>query len=170
MRLRNANQLFDPMDPSPTVDKDLTDVVQDYIVSSAEELSAPSGMLLRIYLDEWPDSDPTDVVSHAVHNHFTRQAALSRAEFRRLMRLGRTTLLIGVVFLAACLVVTNVFLLSETGAWAGMLRESLTIAGWVAMWRPMQIYLYDWWPLRRKWRVYAALSEMPVEVVQRPAG
>jgi hypothetical protein len=43
----------------------------------------------------------------------------------------------------------------------------LTIAGWVAMWRPMQIYLYDWWPVRRRGRVYAKLSEMPVQVVRR---
>ncbi len=34
------------------------------------------------------------------------------------------------------------------------------------MWRPMQIYLYDWWPLRRQWRNYVKLSLMPVEVVQ----
>lgn len=46
-----------------------------------------------------------------------------------------------------------------------VLRESLAIAGWVAMWQPMQIYLYGWWPLRRRGRVYANLGRMPVEVV-----
>jgi hypothetical protein len=51
-----------------------------------------------------------------------------------------------------------------------MLRESLTIAGWVAMWRPMQIYLYDWWPLRRRGRIYMKLSHMPVEVIRHPKG
>jgi len=28
-----------------------------------------------------------------------------------------------------------------------VLKESLLIGGWVAMWRPMQIYLYEWWPI-----------------------
>ena len=37
----------------------------------------------------------------------------------------------------------------------------------VAMWRPMQIYLYDWWPLLRRSRIYAKLSHMPVEVLQK---
>jgi len=32
------------------------------------------------------------------------------------------------------------------------------------MWRPMQIYLYDWWPVRRRRRIYEKLSHMPVEV------
>jgi hypothetical protein len=51
--------------------------------------------------------------------------------------------------------------------WALVARESLTIAGWVAMWRPMQIYLYDWWPLLRRGWIYAKLSHMPVEVLQK---
>jgi len=55
----------------------------------------------------------------------------------------------------------------EAGTWAAVLRESLTIAGWVAMWRPMQIYLYDWWPVRQRGRVYAKLSQMPVEVLRK---
>jgi hypothetical protein len=46
-----------------------------------------------------------------------------------------------------------------------LLRESLVIAGWVAMWRPMEIYLYEWWPLRRRRRVYQKLSRIPLEVV-----
>lgn len=28
-----------------------------------------------------------------------------------------------------------------------ILREGLVITGWVAMWRPLEILLYDWWPL-----------------------
>jgi len=35
------------------------------------------------------------------------------------------------------------------------------------MWRPMQIYLYDWWPVRQRGRVYAKLSQMPVEVIRK---
>jgi hypothetical protein len=53
------------------------------------------------------------------------------------------------------------------GHLANVLQESLTIAGRVAMWRPMQIYLYDWWPLRRRARIYERLSHMPVEVIQK---
>jgi hypothetical protein len=83
------------------------------------------------------------------------------------MKQGRTSLLIGLSCLAICLVISNALLQGDGGTWASVLRESLTIAGWVAMWRPMQIYLYDWWPLRRRGRTYAKLSHMPVEVVAK---
>ena len=45
-----------------------------------------------------------------------------------------------------------------------MLREGLIIAGWVAMWRPMEIFLYEWWPLLRTGQLYEKLSRMRVEV------
>jgi hypothetical protein len=46
-----------------------------------------------------------------------------------------------------------------------MPREGLAIAGWVAMWRPMQIYQYVWWLLRRRGRNYAKLSHIPAGVM-----
>ena len=48
-----------------------------------------------------------------------------------------------------------------------ILREGLIIAGWVAMWRPMEIFLYEWWPLLRKGRLYEKLSRMRVDVRKR---
>jgi hypothetical protein len=57
-------------------------------------------------------------------------------------------------------------LLPEDGnTLTNFLRESLIIAGWVAMWRPIELYLYDWWPLKRKGKLYARLARMQVEVV-----
>jgi hypothetical protein len=50
---------------------------------------------------------------------------------------------LGMLFLAACVFVSKILLDHEAGTWAAAVRESLTIAGWVAMWRPMQIYLDD---------------------------
>jgi hypothetical protein len=38
------------------------------------------------------------------------------------------------------------------------------ILGWVAMWRPLQIVLYDWWPIRHRALVFDKLAKMPVEV------
>jgi hypothetical protein len=45
-----------------------------------------------------------------------------------------------------------------------LIEESLLILGWVANWRPLEIFLYDWWPIRRQSLLYKHLSAMPVEV------
>jgi len=167
VRLRDISQLFNSMDPSPFIEKDLDDRAEEFIVSWAQEFSPNAPIKLRIYLDQWPVEDPKEMIRTAVHNHFAHRAKISRLEFKRLLKEGRTSLFIGLVFLAACLLITKLLLGREVGTWAAVMRESLTIAGWVAMWRPMQIYLYDWWPLLRRGRIYAKLSRIPVEVVQK---
>ena len=57
--------------------------------------------------------------------------------------------------------------LTKVNTIPSFLKEGLTIAGWVAMWRPLEIYLYEWWPLRRLGQVFNKLSRMPVEVRKR---
>jgi hypothetical protein len=44
-------------------------------------------------------------------------------------------------------------------------QEGFFILGWVAMWRPLQIFLYDWWPVLHYRRLYGRLAAMPVKVV-----
>ena len=163
LEVRDTKQLFNSMDPSPFREKDLDSDAEEFIESWAQEFPADVPLTLRVHLDEWPAEDPTGLIRDAVHNYFAYRARQDDLEFRRLMQQGRTSLIIGLVFLAACLLVIKTLAGSSTDTWAGVLRESLTIAGWVAMWRPMQIYLYDWWPLRRRGRLYKKLSRMKVE-------
>lgn len=167
LNLRDTNQLFNSMDPSPFIEKDLDDKAEEFIVSWANEFPPGAALRLRVHLEQWPAEDPEEMIRQAVHNHFAHRAELTDLEFRALMKQGRTSLIIGLSCLAGCLAISNALLSGEAGTWASTLRESLTIAGWVAMWRPVQIYLYDWWPLRRRGRIFAKLSDMPVEVVPK---
>jgi hypothetical protein len=165
LELRDVDELFNSLDPSPLPDRDLSPDAADFISASAEEEPPDAPLSLRIYLRRWPDNDPSEVIQTAIHHYFAYRARVNHIEFRRLMKRGRTSLFIGSLFLTFCILVTTVIIGKNNGTWAGIARESLTIAGWVAMWRPMEIYLYDWWPLRRRGRVYEKLSEIPVEVV-----
>jgi hypothetical protein len=167
LKLRDMSQLFNSMDPSPFIEKDLDDDAEEFIVSWAQEFSPDAPIKLRIHLDQWPAEDPKELIRTAVHNHFAHRAKITHLEFKRLLKQGRTSLFIGLLFLAACLLLSKMLLGGEAGTWAAVVRESLTIAGWVAMWRPMQIYLYDWWPLLRRSRIYEKLSHMPVELVEK---
>ena len=172
LNVHDVAQLFNSMDPSPFNEKDLDRDAEEYIVSWAREFPVDAPVALRVHLEHWPDVNPTGIISDAVHHYFAYRAAITDLEFRRIMKEGRLTLLIGLVFLASCLLATRTLIPAGNGGWQGYVRESLTIAGWVAMWRPMETYLYDWWPVRRRGAVFRKLSVMPVEVVStstRPA-
>jgi hypothetical protein len=45
-----------------------------------------------------------------------------------------------------------------------IVRESLTIGGWVSMWRPLEIFLYDWWPIRSESRLSERLAAMLLRI------
>jgi len=166
LSVRDLPQLFNSMDPSPFHDKDLDRAAEEFIVSWSREYPLNEPVTLRVHLTTWPAEDPTPLIREAMHNFFESKRDIAQLEFRRLMRQGRISLTIGLLFLAACLVAVRLLAGNPAGI-TSYLRESLTIAGWVAMWKPMEIYLYDWWPVRWKVRNFARLSTMPVEVVAK---
>jgi hypothetical protein len=38
------------------------------------------------------------------------------------------------------------------------------------MWKPMEIFLYDWWPIRAEATLADRLSVMPVRISYKPYG
>jgi hypothetical protein len=167
LNLREVTQLFNSMDPSPFHERDLDHDAEEFIENWAQEYPLDEPVTLRVHLAVWPADDPTAVIRDAVHHYFAYKATLADLEFRRLMRQGRTTLLIGIVFLAACLGLSRLLMHAGDATAFALVREGLTIVGWVAMWRPIQLYLYDWWPVRRHGRICVKLSRMPVDVVRK---
>ena len=92
----------------------------------------------------------------------------SERDLRELFRVGWRSLLIGLVVLIVCLVGSQVVAkMIGNAVVARVLEESLIIVGWVANWRPLEIYLYDWWPIRRRILLYRRVAAAPVQV--RPA-
>jgi len=152
------------MDPSPFYDRDLDANAEEFIVGSAKELSRDANLSLVIQVDRPADLE-SRVVADAVHVHFQRKAQKARREMRELFRRGRASLAMGVPLLALAIAVGE---FAETMAGvplSGIMRESIVIGGWVAMWKPMEIFLYDWWPIRDERRLAERLARMEVQVV-----
>ena len=155
------------MDPSPFHERDLDDDAEEFIVGWAQEFPRRDAVSLVIHVNQVPTQPDTQrLVETAVHHYFAYRAKLKRLELRYLLNQGRTSLIIGLAFLVACML-TSQLLRRQAGTLPIVLREGLIIAGWVAMWRPMEIFLYEWWPLLRKRRLYQKLSRIRVEVRKR---
>jgi hypothetical protein len=166
LKLQNVRQLFNSLDPSPFYDKDLDDNAEGFLISWAEEFprNTPLTLLLHLPAAEAEAAEATRL-AEAIHHHFQRQAANTAFQFRAKLRDGRLSLAIGLLFLFSCVGLRNLVL----GMWPGdfyaeTLAEGLLISGWVAMWRPIQTFLYDWWPIRRRLRLLERLAVMPVAI------
>lgn len=163
VRLRELAQLFNSLDPSPFIDRDLDVEAERFIVAWARELPHHAELELVVHLATDP-GDRAEGVQAAVNHYFATRADMKRRELRQLLRRGRESLLIGLLFLAACfgLGILARRYLPET--WNEFVELGLHIVGWVAMWRPLEIYLYDWWPIRADQRLYERLAQMPVRL------
>jgi hypothetical protein len=166
--LHELEQLFDAMDSSPLVERDLDSAAENFIVGSARELPAGHELELVIVVSV-PPADFTGV-QDGVRRYFATRAELKRLELRQLFRRGRLSLAGGLVFLVVCLLLGELMAKTGLGATADIIREGLTIGGWVAMWRPLEICLYDWWPLYEERRRLARLSRIRVQVVAPEIG
>lgn len=167
LRVHELAQLFNSMDPTPFHSKALDREAETFIEAWARSFTPKSSLHLTIHLQHMPpEGDPATLVTGAIHHHFVEKADLARRDLRDLFWQGRTSLLIGLAFVALCLLAAD--LIGESGASTAhtIARESLTIVGWVAMWRPMQLFLYDWWPLARRIGTYKALARAHVKMVQ----
>jgi len=166
VRVENVSQLFDTLDPYPFPERDLDRDAEEYIVGWARELpsDAPISIVIHLPAAEAAKQDPKTLTA-ALNRYFTYRMGIAVRDLNELFRVGRIALLIGVVVLAVCLTAARFAsnFLGDT-PFGRFVQESLVILPWVANWRPIEIFLYDWWPLLRRRNLYRRLSEANVEV------
>ena len=163
--LSTLQQLFNSFDPSPFHERDLDRDAEEYIVGTADEFRSTQPVRLIVHLpaDQVP-ANPSFDLEKAVQHYFAYRRDETQRSLRLHFREGRVALAIGISFLVICISVRQLAFVMPGGTGARVLQEGLLIVGWVAMWRPLQLLLYDWWPIRDRSRLYARLAEMQVEL------
>ena len=161
IRVDEIAQLFHTLDPYPFREKDLDREAEEYIVGWAREL--PGNRPFKIIV-HFPDNDLQTKAAcelrEAFSRYFAGRAAVIQGDLNELFRIGRRSLAIGVPILIACLILAHILAayFNET-----LVEESFLILGWVANWRPLEIFLYDWWPIAHRRDLYRGLSAATIE-------
>ena len=167
LQVDRLEYLFDPFDPFPTPTRDLSRGAEEFIVGWARELPHNAAIGLRLHLrDEEASTADVAALKGAFSRHFTYKADRVKGDQKELLAIGRVALLIGICVLGVCVVARQIVLSVLPGSSiSGVLGEGLVIVGWVANWRPIEIFLYDWWPMSRKRRLYERLAIAELEIV-----
>jgi hypothetical protein len=164
LKLRTPRQLFDERDPAPFRERDLDDDAARYILNSFRELKGHGNVSLQLYFESLGElQDKPQVIERAIHAFFAFEAEVKRRELKDLFSQGIKSLVIGLMFLFTC----TYFAHRASGhtseaLWRSMIHEGLFIMGWVAMWKPISIFLYEWWPVRDALVTFKELSFIEV--------
>ncbi len=164
--IANPMQLFNSMDPAPFRERDLDAEVVVYISEWARLQHPDAPLTLLVSLQQASSGkDESGVLRDAVHEEFHRRATANRRTLKNMFRDGRISLLIGLTFLTAAIFISDYIgglISNKNSAW--LIQESVVIGGWVALWHPLNIFLYDWWPIHAEARLFDRLAEMDVQL------
>lgn len=162
IQLNTLPQLFDSLDPAPFRDKTLDRNAEAYLIESVDEFPLNEPVQLRIC---GPDSLRPHLpeITTAVHAHFRRAHEHIEWRLRRQLRIGCVALLIGLLVLAVTLVARHLLHGLGTSS-ADILGEGLLIVGWVGLWRPAEILLFERLETLAERKILQRLSTIPVEL------
>lgn len=106
----------------------------------------------------------------AINNYCNAQIRQAAQKKREIRVEGWKALRIGLIFWAICLGLSLLFeeMLFTRHAVGRFLGEGFIIAGWVGLWRPAELLLYEWWPYSREIRRYQEIKAMDVRIVSEP--
>lgn len=166
VHVSDLKELFNSLDPTPFLKRDLDPGAEEFIASWARELPLDVPLGLLVHADRTAASaNATETVHQAVRDHFGRRAEATRQKLRLLFRNGRVAMLIGLAVVAGSVLIGDaVATMLQESRFGSIIRESFLIGGWVAMWRPLEIFLYEWWPIRAEARLFDRLGRMIVRV------
>jgi hypothetical protein len=166
IRISEISQLFHTLDPYPFCEKDLDEDAEEYIVGWARELPRNSPLRILVHLPTAQAARPeAGELGLALCGYFGRRAEVITLDLKELFRIGRRSLAIGLTVLSICTLTSQTIATNLQPQPVGrFIEESLIIFGWVANWRPIEIFLYDWWPLVRRRDLYRRLSSAIVEL------
>lgn len=113
--------------------------------------------------------DLADRIRTGIKGYCAERIADIDLRLEHLSRDGQQALWLALIFLAFCTGLASI--IGNMPAIPPFLRrvlaEGLNIAGWVALWRPIELLLYDAMPFRIERRILAAIATWPVSLVGR---
>jgi len=169
IRLRSVRQLFDQRDPAPFRERDLDEDAVEYLIGAVDDLPRSRQVKVIFWIQQTDSELSTAELCSAVRAHFGYERDKLQRSVRLVLHRGQQIFWVGLSVLAACLVTAQLIAATETRGYLRVLREGLTITGWVAMWRPLEALLYDWWPLVHQRRTIDRLLAAELEVRSDPA-
>ena len=164
IKLNQLQQVFNSLDPSPFLDRDLDDNAENYIINSVNEFPLNTSLKLVFYLPDKEQDNARNLLPSALHNYFDYRQQGEQRKLRTIWRQGRISLIIGLSFLFVCLSLSELISRFGSDTFIHFLEEGLLISGWVALWRPLEIFLYEWWPVSHQQKIFAKLAHIPIEI------
>ena len=168
MWFKSLNQLFDPTDPSPFPEKELTDLAEDSIFEEFVDLYVlkDDNLIINIPKGSIPTGSE-DLVAKAVNRHFSFRLVDLAKEKKSSWREGKVSVCLAIINAFIGITVVYIFFITAaTSFFFNLIVGVFLVINWVTIWDSYEYFLYDYRKLWRKYRVYRKLIRTSVTVRQ----
>lgn len=166
MNLSSVIQLFNTFDPAPFHEKELDSNAENYIVDAVRDFPGKTPFRIVFYLpDKIFDTKEAMEIPKAIRAHFEYKTLMQRRKFRERYVYGQFTLIVGISFLAIA-TIASFAIDAYYGIYpaAHLIATILEVTGWVAMWEPVTVFLYQLWPVVKQRKIYEKISRMEIDI------
>ncbi len=161
VRVATVEGIFNPMDPSPLEERSLNQEVADWIEEWAEDFDKDHAITVEIHVADGRFAGREHDIVNGLPNHAKYRPWQAARQLRKLLREGRISLVIGICAITGFNLLSKA-IRSSSNPVVQVIHDGLSVLGWVSMWKPMEIFLYEWWPIRREKRACRRLAEATV--------
>ena len=165
LHLQSIDQLIEPHAPSPFIMSRLWKHAEKFLIDHARELPRDSCAELNLHLPEG-ELSRANLVPAAFAQHFAFRRLEAEQELKRIRRFGWRSLLVGLSFLMLMMLLVEVLKRYVPATpLSSVLQEGVTILAWVALWRPGELLLYEWYPSKRDSRLFRKLECAQIRII-----
>lgn len=156
-----TEDLYDNYDKNtPYIRRDLDQNLVDYLIDSAKEV-CPEPFVISFTLNEPPNKEGESRICKSMNAYFLYLTEIELENITQMFR--RSAILFGIglsiLFIAILL---NQALGENSSVVANVFAEGLTIAAWVSLWESIAFLLLEWFPHRKKVRIYKRLADAKI--------
>ncbi len=163
--LPTAQHLFDLRDPAPFRERSLDDDAAEYIYATATDIPRSIAIKLVLIIKQTlgPSLSAAEIET-AVRVHFQHDADRVTRQLRQQRKFGRVALAAGLTALVVLLLLAEIIRRRLPGPVGEIIHTGLVILAWVVLWKPVDVLLYEWWPLVQQRRELSRLVAAQIEV------
>ena len=136
---------------------------EDYILNLTKNYALDKKMKLIIHIPEIEKD--TDLIKYTIHKHFAYKEKEISLKLKQQFYQWIINMIIGMLFLILCLILVEVLEVFSYINIIKILKESLLIIGWVALWEPASFILFGWRTKNRDKLLCKKLSSISISIV-----
>ena len=165
LRVREIDDLFNPLDPSPLHERDINDKIIEKLYNDIVIFpkDVPVDIIFRMP-KHWKKIHGLEhTIREAMKKQFEYTAISSSIHLRRRLKKGLKTLLVaGIMFISLIAISTSLTIFYPESVLAHVVAEGLFVLSWVSLWRPIEVLLYEWLPLFEERKRHERILKMNV--------